>query len=328
TTYLPLIEPKLPPSSNLNPDNPANDKVAHRLQTDGDDERDVPQPFREQRENESAVDEEHYDHDGGWKRHEQEHGEASLGGVDADLAQDFEAFADDVRKVVENFGKIAAGFALQHHRRHEELDVHQRNAIGQVEQGIAHGQAEFLFFEELAEFSAHGLGDFVGNQLDGGGKGVSGANRAGESVDGLGKLLLKFLEALGPHVRGIGVGDKKTEQRAGPAEHIAAAGKGRDDGEGHSRYGAKHEEVSGANIDVALRQHFLQKGDALGAAQPGVESRDPAEHFVAQQSDGGRGRFGWLLCGGEAIAKNAGPCLALIQQRQGGKDRQRDHHEH
>ena len=43
--------------------------------------------------------------------------------MDADLAQDLKALADDVGKVVENLGQIAAGFALQHHRRDEELDV-------------------------------------------------------------------------------------------------------------------------------------------------------------------------------------------------------------
>ena len=58
------------------------------------------------------------------------------------------------------------------------------------------------------------------------------------------------------------------------------------------RDGAEHEEIAGANIDVALREHFLQKRDALGAAQKGVESRDPAEHFVAQESDFGHGLFG------------------------------------
>src|SRR5260370_1677149 len=134
------------------------------------------------------------------------------------MAQDFKAFADDVGEVVKNLGKIAAGFALQHHRGHEKLDVDQRDAVGEVEQGVAYREPEFLFFVELAEFSGNGLGDLVGNHLEGGGKCVSGANGAGERIDVLGKFLLKFLETPVPHMGGICLGDKKTDQQTGQAE--------------------------------------------------------------------------------------------------------------
>src|ERR1017187_8503922 len=102
--------------SNLYPDNSANDKVAHGLQSDASDDQGVPQGVGEKRLNEARVDEEHEDHNHGGQSHEQGHGEASLGGVDADLAQDLKAFANDVREVVKNLGEIAAGFELQHHR--------------------------------------------------------------------------------------------------------------------------------------------------------------------------------------------------------------------
>ncbi len=282
----------------------------------------------EQGTNKARVEELHQDHDRGRQGHEQDHGEASLGGVNADLAQDFKAFADDIREVVKNLGQIAAGFALQHHCRHEELDVDQRDAVGQVEQGVAHGEPEFLFFVELAEFSGNGLGDLVGNHFEGGGKCVSGANGAGERIDGLGKLLLKFLEATGPHMGGISVGDKKTEQSADPAEHQIAAGDESDDGHHEGRDGTKHQEVSGASIDVSLRQHFLQERDALGAAQKGVESRNPAEQFVAKKGHVRHGLFGCLLNRGEAIAENTSLGFALIVQRHGDKDRHRDHDKH
>ena len=84
------------------------------------------------------------------------------------------------------------------------------------EQGVADGKAEFLFFVELAEFAGDGLGDFVGDHFESGGEGVSGADGAGEGVDGFGKFLLKFLEALFAHVRGVGVGEKKP--RTTPAQ--------------------------------------------------------------------------------------------------------------
>src|SRR5208282_1131792 len=212
----------------------------------------------EKRANEAWVQELHDHHDGRGQSHEQDHGEASLRGVDADLAQDFEALANDVGEVVENLGQVAAGLALQHHRGDEELDVDQRDAVGEVEQSVAYGEAEFLFFVELAEFSGNGFGNFVGNHFEGGGEGVSGADGAGQGIDGFGKLLLKLLEAFGAHVGSVGVGNKKTEQSAGPSEHHVATGDEGDDGEHQGGHGAEHEEVSGANVDIALSQHLLQ----------------------------------------------------------------------
>ena len=142
---------------------------------------------------------------------------------------------------------------------------------------------------------------------------MPGANRAGERIDCLGKLLLKFLEALGSHMRSIGVGDKKTEQGASPGEQHRAAGDESDRGQHQGRHHAKHQEVSGANIHVSLRQHFLQGGDALGAAQKGIEGRYPAEQFVAQQGRVRRRLFSGRLNRGEALAENPGSGLALVK---------------
>src|SRR5437870_605663 len=109
--------------SDLNPDDLANHKIAHRLQDDSDDQHGVPDGISEQRLDEQRVHEIHAHHDDGRHAHEQQHGEAALRGVDTHLAQDLEAFANDVRKVVENLGEVAAGLALQHHCSHEELHV-------------------------------------------------------------------------------------------------------------------------------------------------------------------------------------------------------------
>ena len=199
---------------------------------------------------------------------------------------------------------------------------------GQVDERVAYRETEFLLFVELAELSSHGLGDFVGNHFEGGGKCMSGANGAGERVDGLGKLLLKFGKTLGPHMRGISVGKKKTEQGAGPAKQQVAAGDEGDSGEHQGRSRAEHQEISGANIHVALGQHFLQKRDALRAAEKGVEGRYPAEYFVAQKGCLRRGLFRWFLNGGKAVTENASLRFALIEQRHGGKDRQGDRQKH
>jgi hypothetical protein len=65
----------------------------------------------------------------------------------------------------------------------------------------------------------------------------------------------------------------------------------------------------------------LQKRDALGAAQEGVEGRNPAHDFVAQQSHVGQALLRRLLNRRETIAENAGLGLALVKQRHGGKHR-------
>ena len=76
---------------------------------------------------------------------------------------------------------------------------------------------------------------------------------------------------------------KKPSNSADPAEDPVAAEEESDEGEADRRDGAQHEEVSGANIDVALREHFLQLGNAAGAAEKVVESRNLAEDFVTQK---------------------------------------------
>jgi hypothetical protein len=172
-----------------------------------------------------------------------------------------------------------------------------------------------LFFEELPEFSGDWFGDFVGDHFQGGGESVSSAYGAGERVVGLGKFFLKFLEALLAHVGGVGVGKKKTEDDSGPGEDDIASGDVGDDGEQEGGSGAKHEEVSGANVDMALGEYFLEGGDTLGAAQESVEGRDAAEHFVTQESEVRRGFGAGLLHGGEAVTEYAGLGLALIEER-------------
>ena len=116
----------------------------------------------EQRPDEARIHDQHGDHDDGGQAHQQHHGQTSLRGVHPHLAHDLETFANHIRKVIENFGQIAAGFALQHDRGDEEFHVHQRHALGQVHQGVAHRHAEFLLFEELAKLGGDRLGDFVG----------------------------------------------------------------------------------------------------------------------------------------------------------------------
>src|SRR5271170_3864274 len=216
--------------------------------------------------NEARIDELHDQNDGGRKGHQQDHGQTSLSSVHPDLAQNLEALADYIRKIVQYLGQVASGFALQHYGGDEELDVDEWDALREIDESVTYGQAEFLFFVELAEFSGDRLGDFVGNHFQGGGEGVSSAHGTGQSVDGLGKFFFKFLKALGAHVRCVTVGSKKAEHGSGPTEDQLAAGHGGDGGQDDRRDKAKDKKVSGANIHAALGEHFLQQRYALGAA--------------------------------------------------------------
>ena len=68
------------------------------------------------------------------RRQREQHvaGQPAVRGVDAHLAQDLEALADDVREVLEDLRQVAAGLALDQHGGREEPDVEQRHPHRQV----------------------------------------------------------------------------------------------------------------------------------------------------------------------------------------------------
>jgi hypothetical protein len=80
------------------------------------------------------------------------------------------------------------------------------HALGEIHEGVAHGHAELLLFIEFAEFAGERFGDFVGNHFQSGGEGVSGADGAGQRVDGFGEKLLEFFEALLAAIGDDGIG--------------------------------------------------------------------------------------------------------------------------
>src|SRR5271165_6881443 len=181
-----IVQPECEKLSYLNLNNLANHEVTHGLQGDAG--------------------------------HQQSHGKAALGGVDANLALDLEALADDVGQVVQDFGKIAAGFALQHDGSDEEFYIDERDALGEIHEGVADGHAELLLFIEFAEFAGERFGDFVGNHFQSGSEGVSGADGAGQSVDGFGEEFLEFFEALLAAIGDNGIGKNSADDERGPGD--------------------------------------------------------------------------------------------------------------
>src|SRR5579871_5776026 len=210
--------------SNPNPDNLPDHEISHRLQTDSGYQQGVANWISKQWMDEITIDGQHHDHNDGRHSHQQGHSEASLGGVNAHLALNLEALADDIGEIVENFGQVAARLALQHDCGDKEFHIDKGNALRQIHESIAHGHAELLLFKELAKFSGHWFGHFAGNHLQGGGEGVSGPNRAGERVDGLGKEFLKFLKAPVAPDGGVGVGQHGSNHEPDP-DHLSAARK-------------------------------------------------------------------------------------------------------
>ncbi len=147
---------------------------------------------------------EHDGDDDGRHAHQQRHREASLGGIDAHLAQNLEPLADDIGEVVEDLGEVAAGLALEHDGSDEEFDVNQGHALGQIDERVAHWHAELLLFVKLAEFCRHtGSATSLADHFEGSGERVSGANGASQRVDGFREQFLKFLEALVAPERGV-----------------------------------------------------------------------------------------------------------------------------
>ena len=96
----------------LDPDDFPDHEISNRLQSDSTDQQRVANGIGKEWTYESGIQQQHRRHDDRGHAHQQGHGQAALSGVNADLPLDLEAFANDVREIVENFCEIAAGFAL------------------------------------------------------------------------------------------------------------------------------------------------------------------------------------------------------------------------
>src|SRR5579864_4045256 len=94
--------------SNLDPDDLPDHEISHRLQSDPADQQRVADGIGKERLNEGRIERHHDHHNDRRHTHQQRHGEAPLGGVDAHLALNLETLPDHVREVVENLGQIAS----------------------------------------------------------------------------------------------------------------------------------------------------------------------------------------------------------------------------
>ena len=133
------------------------------------------------------------------RRQPREHpaGDASVRGDHPHLALHLEALADDGRQVAEDFGQVAAAFALRQHGGHEEPGIEQLNALGKRLQRIAERHAEILLVVQQPELAGHRLRRLFGDDGQPGREGVARAQRAGNQIDRLRELLLERPQTLG-----------------------------------------------------------------------------------------------------------------------------------
>src|SRR5271165_190553 len=318
-----IVQPECEKLSYLNLNNLANHEVTHGLQGDAGHQQGMANGIVKKRFDELRAEDGENGHHGWRHGHQQGHGEAALGGVDPNLALDLEALADDVGQVVENFGEVAAGFALEHDGGDEEFDIDQGHALGEVHKSVAHGHAELLLLIQFAEFAGERLRGFVGNHFQRGGESVTSADRAGQSVDGIGEKFFEFLEALLAAIGDKRVGKDGAYNKRSPTDGgILGIDDGRETGERSAEH-AQHEEVTGAKLHAGLGESLLDGGNPGGAAQQSIECGNLAELFVAEESELLVGfALGNFVYGGEAVLDEAGSGIAFVEQ--GADDEGRD----
>src|SRR5208337_1190304 len=85
---------------------------------------------------------------------EQDHGlHPPLGGQGLDLAPQLVTLANDMRKLVQELGQVAAGLLLDEHGEHEDLQFQQAGATSQLAEGRLGGKSQVLLLEAEGELS-------------------------------------------------------------------------------------------------------------------------------------------------------------------------------
>ncbi len=154
---------------------------------------------------------------------------------------------------------------------------------------------------------------------------MSGADGAGESVDGIGEKLLEFFEALLAAIGDDRIRKKCADDEGGPCDGgIPGVEDGGESGANAAEH-AEQEKISGAEFHARLQEGILHGGDAGGAAEQSVECGDLAELFIAEQGEFFVGfALRSLLDGSEAVFDKAGAGVALVEQGEGGEGHEGD----
>ena len=100
-------------------------------------------------------------------------------------------------QVLQHAHHVRAGLPLQDQAGDEELQIDERDALAQVVQRVFERRAEGQFLHQLLEFHLHRIAGLGGDGFEAAVNVVAGAHGTGEQVDGVGKLIFEFAQALG-----------------------------------------------------------------------------------------------------------------------------------
>jgi hypothetical protein len=114
--------------------------------------------------------------------------QARLGGQHPYLVRQLQALAHQLRDVAQHLGQLSTGLPLQLHGHHEESDFVHGHALGQCLKGVVRVPAQLDLFGHQVELAGQWLRTLFGRHLQGGGKGMAAAQRAGHQVQGIGQL--------------------------------------------------------------------------------------------------------------------------------------------
>src|SRR5581483_3270628 len=179
----------------LDLDDVADPDIANHLHHDRRHQQLLAEPLMEQEIHVRRIDHRQRRTERRRERHQDPAGEPAVRRMDADLAEDLEPLAHDVRQVVENLREVAAGVALNQDGGHEEPDVEERHAVRQLVERVSKRQTEVLLIETLLELGTDRIEELVGHHPPRGLEAMSGAYRARQQIERFGELLLASLAA-------------------------------------------------------------------------------------------------------------------------------------
>ena len=108
-------------------------------------------------------------------------GQPSFAGQRLDLPPDAEPVADQAADLVEDFGQVATGLALQEQGGDEEFQVEVGDPVAESREAFFHGDAQVLLLEDAIEFLADRRAHFRGHHVEAEGQALP-ARSARESI--------------------------------------------------------------------------------------------------------------------------------------------------
>src|ERR1700733_2991082 len=148
---------------------------------------------------------------------------------------------------------------------------------------------------------------------------MAGKYHSGQGVDGFGQECRYEGKMRDAPIGGVRAGEESAKQQTTDGNRQSLVRRQRSSREkahhsqSYSADHATHEDVGGSYFQVRLFEEWLQVRNPGGTAEQGVERRNLAQHFVAQQGEllAGSTRRGLLYCC-QTFAQKASLGTALV----------------